>query len=108
MSHPHLACREGIVGEYEEKEQKVSEAYNEYREEFYRPGSGTGDQGRVEKNRKMQRVTENLTAALREAHAAAPSVSERAKVADAIGRYEAEAREFGERADHYERKQNEG
>lgn len=99
--------RGGVVGEYEEKQKNVSEAYDKYREEFYRPGSGTGDQKRAEKNREMQQATENLTGALREAHAVAPSVSERAQTAEAIGRYEAEAREFGERADHYENKRNE-
>jgi hypothetical protein len=52
----------------------------------------------------MQEKTANVAEALREAHAAAPSDSERATIADAIRRTGAEAREFGERADHYKNK----
>jgi hypothetical protein len=35
-----LAVRrgEGIMGEYEEKQKKVSEAYDGYRKEFYKEG----------------------------------------------------------------------
>ena len=94
--------------EYEKKQQKTSEAYKEYREEFYRQGSGTGDQRIAGKNREMQQKTEKLTEALREQHAVAPSTSARAETAEAIARYAAEAKEFGERADHYENKQNKG
>jgi hypothetical protein len=56
----------------------------------------------------MQEKTEKVAEALREAYSVAPSDSERAKVADAIRRTDAEAREFGERAAHYQSKLNKG
>jgi hypothetical protein len=46
-----ISRREEIVGEYEERQKKVSEAYGEYRDEFYREGSGIGDQRRAGKIR---------------------------------------------------------
>ena len=32
------------MGEYEEKQQKVSERYSEYRDAFYTPAPGIGDE----------------------------------------------------------------
>jgi hypothetical protein len=95
------------MGEYEEKQKEVSKKYDEYRKEFYTPGSGTGDQKLEGKNRTMQQKTESVAEALRELQAVAPA-SEQAKIADAVARTENEAREFGERADHYKSKRNKG
>jgi hypothetical protein len=91
------------MGEYEEKQKEVSKKYDEYRKEFYKPGSGTGDQRLESKNRTMQQKTEGVAKALREAQAVAPA-SEQGKFADAIAKTENEAREFGQRADRYKSK----
>lgn len=91
------------MSEYEEKKKAVSERYSEYRDAFYTPAPGAGDAKRAEHNRAMAEKTESVAEALREMKAAAPA-SEQAGIADAITKTDSEAREFGERAAHYERK----
>jgi hypothetical protein len=65
-----------------------------------------GDAGLAARNRDMQQLKEREVETLRELQAHAPA-SEQATVADALARTETEAREYRERADHYERKLNE-
>jgi hypothetical protein len=95
------------MGQYEEKKKEVSKRYSEYRDAFYKPASGAGDGKRAEHNRVMEQKTRSVAKALREMQAVAPA-SEQASIADAIAKTENEAGEFGQRADHYERKLNKG
>ena len=95
------------MGEYEEKQRKVSERYNDYRDAFYKPAPGIGDEKRANHNREMAQKTEGVADALRELKAVAPA-SEQPSIADAIAKTQNEAREFGQRASHYERKPNKG
>ena len=95
------------MSEYEEKKKEVSERYSDYRNEFYKPTPGIGDAKRAEHNRVMEQKTASVAKALREMQAVAPA-PEKAEIAGAIVKTENEAREFGERADHYERKLNKG
>lgn len=95
------------MGEYEEKQKKVSEEYSKYRDAFYKPAPGIGDEKRANHNREMAEKTQSVADALRELKAVAPA-SEQASITDAIAKTQNEAREFDQRASHYERKPNEG
>lgn len=95
------------MGKYEEQQKKVSEEYGKYRDAFYTPAPGIGDEKRATHNREMAEKTQSVADALRELQAVAPA-SEQAPIADAIAKTENEAREFDQRASHYERKSNQG
>jgi hypothetical protein len=95
------------MGEYEKKKQEVSEEYKKYRDAFYTPAPGIGDEKRANHNREMAQKTQSVANALRELQAVAPA-PEQAAIADAIVKSQNEAREFGERAGHYKRKSNKG
>jgi hypothetical protein len=95
------------MGEYEKKQQKVSEEYSKYRDAFYAPAPGIGDEKRANHNREMAQKTQGVADALRELKAVAPA-AEQASIADAIVKTQNEASEFGQRASHYERKPNKG
>jgi hypothetical protein len=93
------------MSKYEESKKEVSETYSEYRDAFYTPAPGIGDEKRAVHNRTMEQKTQNVANALRKMQAAAP-ITEQAMIAEAIIKTDKEAREFGERADRYERKSN--
>jgi hypothetical protein len=95
------------MGEYEKKQEKVSEEYSKYRDAFYTPAPGIGDEKRATHNREMAEKTQSVADALRELKAVAPA-SEQASIADAIAKTQNEAREFDQRASHYERKSDKG
>jgi hypothetical protein len=95
------------MGEYEEKQKKVSEEYSKYRDAFYKPAPGIGDEKRANHNREMAEKTQSVADALRELKAVAPA-SEQASMTDAIAKTQNEAREFDQRASRYERKPNKG
>jgi hypothetical protein len=95
------------MGEYEERQKKVSEEYSKYRDAFYTSAPGIGDEKRATHNREMAQKTQGVADALRELKAVAPA-SEQPSIADAIVKTQNEAREFDQRASHYERKPNKG
>ena len=95
------------MSEYEELKGKLHKQYRESAERSRTPGPGTGDQKRAANNRDMQRMKEREAATLREMQAHAP-VSERSMIDHTLAKTESEAREFRDRAGHYDRKLNKG
>ena len=95
------------MSEYDELKDKLHRQYRESVERSRTPGPGTGDQKLAANNRDMQQLKEREVATLREMQAHAPA-SERSTVDHTLAKTESEAREFRDRADHYDRKSNKG
>jgi hypothetical protein len=95
------------VGDYEERKKELNQQYRESAERSRTPGPGTGDSKLSQNNRDMQQMKEREVTTLREMQSLAPA-SERAMVDHTLAKTESEAREYRDRADHYERKLNEG
>ncbi len=91
------------MSEYDELKNKLYQQYRESPERSRTPGPGTGDQKLAANNRDMQQMKEREAATLREMQAHAPA-SERPTVDHTLVKTESEAREFRDRADHYDRK----